>query len=478
MKLSETGRALKWPLALLLALVLIWTHGPALALTYDEERELGKKVLEMVKKRSKMVEDPVVNAYLNELGQKIVKAAGPQPFDYHFFIVDNDVVNAFACPGGYVFIHSGLINALSSEGQLVSVLSHEIAHVTSRHVSELMDKSKTLSMATLAGMVVGALVGGPAGSALILGSMGAGIQAQLAYTRENEEEADIQGLDYMVAAGYDPRFAAESFDVLLRSTWHAPKDVPTYLTTHPGLSERVASVANLVATTPAYSQMRGRGDEKAFQSAKNRLLALTADPQRARNYFETELEKDPQNPWGHYGLGMLHQKEQDLDLAIQEFRRALELDPANASVMIDLGYVLMQKKDFREAMNVLSPAVVLRPHNARALFLLGRTYEELDVAVRALQLYERAALQDPENPDILYRLGMSYGRRGDLAKAHLNTGLSFLKQGQTEKALYHLRQAREKSGGVSPDIKRKIDNALAEAEALDTKKRIRKALVQ
>jgi predicted Zn-dependent protease len=472
--LSLIGRFRKWPLALLLTLTLLWPCPPALALTYEQERELGKQVLEMVKKRSKLVEDPVINAYLNDLGQKIVKAAGPQPFDYRFYIVDNAVVNAFASPGGYVFVHSGLVNALASEGQLASVLSHEIAHVTHRHISDLISKSKTVTVATMAGILVGALVGGPAGSALILGSMGAGIQAQLSYTREDEREADITGLDYLVAAGYDPRFAAESFDVLLRSTWHAPKDVPTYLTTHPGLSERVASVANLVATTPAYNQMRGRGDDKSFQSAKNRLLALTADPQHARNHFETELQKNPQDPWGHYGLGMLHQKEQNLEGAIREFRLALELDPSNASIMLDLGYVLMQKKDFREAMNVLTPAVVLRPRNSRALFLLGRTYEELDVADRALQLYERAAVQAPDNPDILSRLGMAYGRRGDLVKAHLNTGLAFLRQDQTEKALYHLRLARDKSGVVSPDLKRKIDNALAEAEALDTKARLKK----
>ena len=474
MSISIIGRFWKRSLALLVVLALVWPHQPALALTYEQERELGKQVLEMVKKRYSLVEDPVINAYLNDLGQKIVRAVGPQPFDYHFYIIDNDVINAFATPGGYVFVHSGLINALSSEGELASVLSHEIAHVTSRHVSDLMAKSKTISVAAMAGVLVGALVGGPVGSALMLGTMGAGAQAQLAYTREDEREADIKGLDYLVASGYDPRFAAETFDVLLRNTWHAPKDVPTYLTTHPGLSERVTWVANLVATTPAYSQMRGRGDEKAFQSAKNRLLALTAGPLRAHNYFETEVQDHPQDPWGYYGLGLLAQKEQDLDTAIEDYRRALELDPSNASIMLDLGYTYMQKKDFQAALNTLTPAVVLRPQNSRALFLLGRTYEELDVADRALQLYQRAAVQDPGNPDILSALGMAYGRRGELAKAHLNTGLAFLRQDQTEKALYHLRLAKDKSGAVSPDIKRKIENALAEAQALETKERLKK----
>jgi len=454
-----------------LVLVLVCLAGPAWALTYTEEKELGRQVFDYIKINMKIVDDPVVAAYISDLGRKILKAAGPQPFDYRFFVLDSDVANAFAAPAGYVFIHSGLITLMESEGQLAAIVSHEIAHVTSRHLSERIANTQRLSLATLGGILAGVFLGGNVGQAVMMGSLAGNIQMQLAYSRQDEREADVKGLDYLVESGYDPRFMMEAFQIMLRTAWHAPKEVPTYLTTHPGLSERIASVETMVASNPEYSGVRGRGDERAFQAIKVRLLALVGDAQRARNHFEALLRQDQDDALGHYGLAVLYQQQQNFNHSLSEFKLALKTQPANPTILTDLGHLLFRKKDFAQAMEVLNKVVVIRPHSVQALFLLGRVYEEQGRPEKSEEFYKRVLLLDPDHAEALYRMGLIYGRQGDLARAHLHTGLSFKVQGEYKKALFHLRKAKANADSAPLAVKERIEKALGETETEEQKQR-------
>ena len=463
------------PLAALLALILAAAvPGPARGLTIEEERELGEEVFAAVIKHKKVVKDAAIQSYVNTLGQKILKNVGPQPFKFRFFVLDDPVINAFAVPGGYIFVHSGILTAMHSEGELAAIIGHEIAHVTSRHVSQRMTQNRNLGIATIGGVLAGALLGGPAGQALVMGSMGANIQAQLAYSRSDEREADRKGLNYLVEAGYDPRFMASSFQTMLRQNWAAPEGVPTYLTTHPGLSERISSVEAAVATHAAYQKVLGRGDEKAFSAIQNRTLAFVADPLQARNHFQGMLKENSNDPNAHYGLAMLAQKEQNYDQAIQEYQVALKADPANANYLADLGSVQFAKNDMDAAMSSLSRAVVLRPNMVRALFLLGRCYEERGAADRALELYEKVLDLDPTSSDGLYRAGLLYGQKGDLARAHLHTGLYFQLEGQRQKAYFHFRKAEENAASAPPGVKDRIDNGIWETMPPEERERLKK----
>ena len=323
------NRALKFHMvACFIMLLTIWTvlmpARLAMALTIEEERELGRQSYEQIRRTMNLVEDPSVTAYINGIGQKIVKVTDNRYFDYRFFVIDNDTLNAFAVPGGYVFIHSGLITTLKSEAQLAAIIGHEIAHVTSRHIAQRFDQSRNLSLAALGGVLAGIFIGGPGGQALMMGSMAGSVQAQLAYSREDEREADFKGLDYLVRAGYDPRAAYQSFEILLQNQWQDTTKTPTYLTTHPGLSERIGAVQRAVDTNPAYQEVRNQGDEKAFQAIQVKMLALSADTQRAFNRFSAALKENPRDAMSHYGLALLYQQQQNLDKAIQEFQQALE----------------------------------------------------------------------------------------------------------------------------------------------------------
>lgn len=437
---------------------------PSFALTHEEERKMGRKIYGMIKKQADFVEDSSVTEYVNGLGRKILQAVGPQPFEFKFTVVDHGAINAFATPGGYIYVYSGLIGALDSEGELVAILSHEVAHVTSRHISNRVKKSRNLNIAALAGMVAGALLGGPIGSAVIMGAMGGAVQAQLGYSREDEREADMKGLEYMVQAGYDPRFMANSFKVLQKSSWRTPADYPNYLKTHPGLPERISVVEGMVATHPAYGQVLGRGDQKAYLAVKNKILAITGEPNSVRNHFQNIINQYPNSPAGYYGLGLVYQREQKYTMAVQAFEKALQIQPANANILTDLGMVLFESKDFQGAMSALSKAIVLRPNATRTLFMLGRTYEEMGVIPRAHELYQRTLIQDPNHAEALYRMGVFYGRLGDMPRAHLHTGLYFKSKDEPEKALFHLNKANDMAAVAPPDVRVRIKKAIEQAE--------------
>ncbi|MBF0531188.1 MAG: M48 family metalloprotease, partial [Deltaproteobacteria bacterium] len=350
------------------------------------------------------------------------------------------------------------------EGQLAAIIAHEIGHVTQRHTSKGLERNRAVSIATLGGVLAGILLGGAPGAALMMGAVGGGIQAQLAYSREDEQEADIVGLGYLTKAGYDPQFMAGSFNSMLKGNYTSPKNVPTYLTTHPGLTERIGMVEAGIKAHPAYGNVFGRGDEKAFSAVRDRVMATVNDTSRAKNYFNTALKKGAENGSPHYGLALVYQREQSYDTAIREFKLALKADPANAGYLTDYGYALYLRKEYPAAIEALSRALVMRPNSTAILFTLGRIYEESGALDQAQLYYERTVVQDPGYAQALQQLGILYGRKGDMARAHLHTGLYFKVEGQFQKAVYHLNKAKESADQAPSDVKKRIDDALLAVE--------------
>ncbi|MBW1754191.1 MAG: M48 family metalloprotease [Deltaproteobacteria bacterium] len=191
---------------LLVVLTGLFIPQGAEGISIQKEEELSREFLSVVFRHYKVMDAVVIVNYINYLGQKILAAFPPQPFKYHFYVIKDDSLNAFASPAGHIFINSGLIQAMESEEELAGVISHEIAHASLRHISKKIERSKKTSMATMAGMAAGILLGiggaGDAAGAVIMGSAAAGQTSALAYSRDDEAEADQVGLKYLNRAGY------------------------------------------------------------------------------------------------------------------------------------------------------------------------------------------------------------------------------------------------------------------------------------
>ena len=171
----------------LIFIVNILVPKGALCITIQEEEEMSREVMKIIIKHYEVINDPLIVNYINQMGQKMVSALPPQPFDYHFYVIKNDEYNAFATPAGHVFVNSGLLEAMENEEELAGILGHEIAHVVCRHISQQIERSKKIGIATLAGIAAGILLGiggsAAAAQALTMGSAAVGQSVQLSYSR-------------------------------------------------------------------------------------------------------------------------------------------------------------------------------------------------------------------------------------------------------------------------------------------------------
>jgi len=178
--------------------------GEAVAMSIEDERKMGEKFLISIKKQFRFVEDDFSNRFIRELGHYLVKPVETKPFPFRFYIIEHSTLNAFAGPGGHIFIFTGLIEVMKEVDELAAVLCHEIAHVTARHLSERVERSKKISIATMAGMLAAILIGGEAAGAIMVGSQAAGMQAMLGYSRDDERQDDQLGFKYMSETGFAP----------------------------------------------------------------------------------------------------------------------------------------------------------------------------------------------------------------------------------------------------------------------------------
>ncbi len=239
---------------------------------YSLEREiaLGKSLAQEVERSVKLVDDPVVSEYVNRVGQNLVRNSDAKvPFTIK--VIDSDQVNAFALPGGFFYVNSGLILRADSEAELSGVMAHEIAHVAARHGTKDATKGTLMQLATIPLIMLGP--GGWAGYGLYQGLNFAIPLSFLRFSRQHEREADLLGLEYMYKTGYDPNAFVSFFEKIQAEEKRQPGTVPKIFSTHPPTPERVEKVQKSIAEIlPARDQYIVTTSE--FDSVKERLRGI------------------------------------------------------------------------------------------------------------------------------------------------------------------------------------------------------------
>ncbi|MDR1608539.1 MAG: M48 family metalloprotease [Deltaproteobacteria bacterium] len=436
-------------LAVLIAFMATWAL-PAFAVTQKEELELGRQVHRQLAAQRVLFNDPTVDQYLRRVSNRVLKAAGPQGHPFHFYVIQSDGLNAFAVPGGYIYMHTETINSLQNEGQLAAILSHEVAHITSRHFARRQEAGKMASIASLAGVLAGALLAGGGGGgqntaalgqALMLGSVGASIQAMLANSRADETEADRKGRQYMVKAGYNPRDMYGAFKIMNEMSYHISSETPNYLRTHPGLTARMASTfgdqANQAPSPP----------DPAYEAIRDRVLALSAQPRRARSVFQKRLEKNPNDASAIHGLAMLAAREQSFAQANDLLEKANKLAPNNADYLSDLGDLALRRRKIPEAITFyeksrsLNKGLSATLGLARALELSGKNKE-------ASPYYDEAVnMSGDDYPEALELAGRFFGQTGQMGKGHYLLSRYFGNIGQLKQAIFHCKATIQDPAG-------------------------------
>ena len=429
-------------MAAFLISTIVITVPEGICLTIQEEREMSSEFMAVVRAQFPLIEDPVINDYVNRVGKRILAAIPPQPFDYQFHVLREDVYNAFATPAGHIFFNSGLFAALDSEDELAGIIGHEIAHVVCRHISDRIENSKKIGMATLAGMVAGVLLGvggaGAAASAVTVGSVAAGQTAALAYSRDNEMQADQLGLEYLALAGYSGEGLLTSLKKIRSKQWYGSEQIPTYLTTHPASEARMSYIDNWLHQNHA-AAVQTRGEVGGFDLAHTRLIALYTDEKLALKRFKTDLEASPESPLAHYGYALALTRVDQWHNAAVHMKRAIEGNAMTTSMLQDLGIIYFHDGQYEKAMEALSASSSEKDPESR--LYLGRTQMELGRMAEARDTFENLVRYNEGFTQAYYYLGESSGRLGDMFSAHYNLGRFYRQKGDLKNAGFHLNRA-------------------------------------
>ena len=421
----------------------------ASSISIKEEEQISREFMRMVMSSFDLIEDPTIVDYVNKIGQRIVAALpASQPYTYRFFVLKEDVYNAFATPAGNIFVNSGLIEAMESEEELAGILGHEVAHVQARHISQKIERSKKMSLVTLAGIAagifLGAAGGGDAASAVTLGSIAAGQSAALAFSRENEIQADQLGLNYLAKAGYSGEGLLLILNKIRSKTWYDSTQVPKYLLTHPAVDDRLAYIDGRLASNSTLSQTRNKKTPYDFREVHTRLTAMYGDERSALSRFKTAMADKPADPMAYYGYGLLQARMGDRQAAISYLKKGLEKNAFSPEILTALGRVYFLDGQYAQALKILESAIGIMPGYPEALFFLGRTQMEMGNLAEAEKSFETLINKLPQYRQAFYFLGITYGKQQKLSEAHYTLGIFYLKKGnpanariQFERALVH-----------------------------------------
>ena len=459
--------------AVLFLLIFFRTSNCLAEFTIDDEKKLGKEFYDKMEKNHFLLENKQLNDYINQIGNLILAQSKKAPFEFHFSIVDSNAINAFATPGGYIYINKGLISVAENEGELAGVIAHETGHANARHVASIIEKSQKLNIATLAAIIAGAFLGGggEAAAAIAAFAVAGSTSLTLKYMREHEEEADRLGITYLVSAGYYPA-AMVDFLKIMKQHEFISKTMPSYLMTHPGTDQRIFYLDSLILTK--YRQTGAKnivGNLKRMQT----LISLSdTDLDERYRQLKEALINNPRNVDVLYALALTEDKLGQTSSAIEHLQKALSLSPRDEDVLKNIGliYLKMDKADL--ALNYLQLAANSDTNNDEVVLALGKTYFALGNYQNALESFlklENSALDDV---DINYHIAMAYGKLNNQGESHYYFGLHFKKVKKKESSLFHFKEAL-KYFPPGSERAETINKAIKELESPPAKPAVKKS---
>lgn len=414
------------------------------ALSPAQEKEIGKEFMRAVRQELVVLDDPEIDAYINSLGAELSSHSGAQDQSFTFFVLKDSAINAFAAPGGYIAVNSGLILASQSEAELAAVMAHEIAHVTQRHIARRFEAMNNLRLPSLAAMAAAILIGmasPDAGMAAMAATQAGQAQMQINFTRANELEADRVGMQTLAAADFDPRAMPAFFDRLEQVTRYYGRP-PEFLLDHPVTENRIADTRGRAEQYP-YKQ---RADSLAYQLVRAKLAVMTAQtPGAAVEKFEQAVKtgRYQSREAAVYGYGLALADAGDKEGARRQLRTLHDQDPDNIAYRSALAKVELAAGNTDTSLRLYAEGLDLYPDNkqlvqgyAAALLEAQRPGE----ARSLLRDYKRNQTLDPP----LYRLlALSEGRAGDPVEGLLDMAEYHHQMGDTALAIQQLEQARK-----------------------------------
>ena len=419
----------------------------------DEEKKLGEAFFRSLHSQVEINQDSEIQDYIQTIGEKLVSHSDTPSYPFHFFVVLENNINAFAGPGGYIGVNSGLILMTEAESELASVMAHEIGHVTQRHLYRSYEASSRLSVPMMAATLGAILLGtqsAAAGQAAIMAIQAGSVQFQINFTREHEEEADRVGMHTLSLSTYDPRAMPTFFERLQQSTRYSGQNVPEFLRTHPVTASRISDSRGRADNYP-YKQYP---DSLTYQLIKTKLLVLLAnDSNEIRLILQARLIQglQEQRTVAQYGLGLLALKTQNFAEAEMTFQNLTKSFPEQSHYAAALARVALESSNYKLALNryqklttQFSENDAIKLEYVRALLKAG----EPKTAKNVLQTVSFKTQKLPIFSEILAQI---YGDLNLPAESHRYLADYYFVMGATQQAILQIRLAQQ-IRGISPQM--------------------------
>ena len=414
------------------------------------ERKVGEEIMRDIRMHEPAyLDDPEIAEYLNAVGAQLSGGASGSHQEFEFFVMRDSSINAFALPGGFIGVHTGLISASDNESEIASVLAHEMGHVTQRHIARQIGIQKQMQMPMMVAMAAAILLGRSrpdlAGGAA-MAAQGGAIQSQLRYSRDFEREADRIGFQTLAAAGFDVHAMAAFFEKMQRSMRIVDSgSVPVYLRSHPVTTERISDVQARAASQP----YRQHADSVEYHLVRAKVRAEAGEARDAVRIFTDAVgdRRFASEPGAHYGLAvaLLRAKEPKRAEAEVAWLRANRV----GSPMVDTLDARMRAAlgNKAGALEVLTAARVRHPYRRSVLYALAATLQEFGRFDEMLALIDEPLRLYPRDGHLHEARARAYAGLGKRLLQHQAQAEVYVLQGSLPAAIEQLQLAQTSGDG-------------------------------
>ena len=395
-----------------------------------------------VRARLPIVDDPEVEEYVASVGRRLAAASDTPTQPFHFFVVAHDEINAFAGPGGYIGVNSGLIANTESESEFASVLAHEMAHVTQHHIARRFEQQERSTLPVFAGIVAAVVLGSQSpdlGQAAAAAALGSAVQSALNFSREAEREADRVGMQFLSRAGYDP-WAMPEFLETLQSAKRFTREPPEYLSTHPLTTSRIADLRARAERAPR----REHEDNLRFWLLRAKLkLFANEDPKQALARFKGELELGEHENLSAaaYGLGLALMRTGAHDKAREVFAKLIRRHPEELTFLVAVADNEFEAGRILQSIEAYNHAYERYPSSRALAFGLTKALVQSrhsDEALAVIDAFARFRGVDHR----LHRLeAEAYAQRGEMTRSRFSLAEHYYLSGQLDAAIHQLELA-------------------------------------
>jgi len=435
-------------------------------LSTEEEQRLGDAFMRNIRQTLTINDDPEINEYIQSLGYRLLANTDTGGRKFTFFVVEDPSINAFAGPGGYIGINTGLILITENESELASVTAHEIAHVTQRHLARAFEAASKMSVPATAAILAALILGnkdGQLGEAAIAATVAGSAQSQINFTRANEEEADRMGIQVLAKSGFDPRSMPRFFERLQQSTRYYDNQQMEFLRTHPVTVSRIADTTNR-AEQLSYQPKQ---DNSNYALIKTRLLVDNKNNTlNGVEFFAKSLsDANTKDEYAlRYGYALALLADNKFDDARKQISQLIKKDPERLAYQLVLAKVEMADGNINKALKIYSENFKLYPHNYPLTILYASALIQSGQSENAVNLLQEHLRQKISTPRIYNLLAQAETEAGHLVEAHQALAEYHYLNGQTRTAIEQLKIALNKAGENDSTRKARIQARLTQLQ--------------